>query len=104
MFGVSRATACNTVAEVSFLIASKMKNQYINMPTTENDILNAKVLFNRIGTFPLVIGAIDGTYIRIKSLGGNNAELYRNRKGYFSINCQAVVSAEVIDFYIFKNL
>jgi len=37
-----------------------------------------------------VIGAIDCTHIPIESPGGNDAEIYRNRKGYFSINVQLI--------------
>jgi hypothetical protein len=36
------------------------------------------------------VDAIDCTHIKIPSPGGENAELFRNRKGYFSINVQAV--------------
>lgn len=65
------------------------------MPQNEDEITMAKAMFHRIDEFPLVIGAIDGTHIRIQSLGGNDAELYRNRKTYFSINAQMVVSGDV---------
>ncbi|XP_018369686.1 PREDICTED: putative nuclease HARBI1, partial [Trachymyrmex cornetzi] len=40
--------------------------------------------------FPRVIGCIDGTHIRIQSPGGEHAEEFRNRKGYFSLNTQVV--------------
>ena len=40
--------------------------------------------------FPGVTGIIDGTHIRIKSPGGPDAELFRNRKDYFSINVQGI--------------
>jgi hypothetical protein len=36
------------------------------------------------------VDAIVCTHIKIPSPGGENAELFRNRKGYFSINVQAV--------------
>lgn len=88
------------MAEVSYLIAFKLKDQYISMQNTQNAILQAKAKFHRLANFPLVIGAIDGTNIRIQSLGGHNAELYCNRKGYFSINCQAVASADVSEFIV----
>ncbi|CAN7951954.1 unnamed protein product [Ixodes pacificus] len=38
--------------------------------------------------FPGVVGAIDCTHVPIQSPGGDHAELYRNRAGYFSINVQ----------------
>ena len=49
-----------------------------------------KLDFWSICAFPSVVGAIDCTHIKIQCPGGENAELFRNRKGYFSINVQAV--------------
>lgn len=80
-----------------------MRNQFIRMPENEDEISIAKARFYRIDQFPLVIGAIDGTHIRMESLGGNDAELYRNRKAYFSINAQMVVSADVSAFLTSLN-
>ncbi|KAH7939292.1 hypothetical protein HPB52_010135 [Rhipicephalus sanguineus] len=51
--------------------------------------------FYEIGGFPGVAGCIDCTHIRIKSPGGPNAEVYRNRKGYFSINVQAITGPQL---------
>ena len=42
------------------------------------------------------MGAIDCTHVKIRSPGGPNAELYRNRKGYFSVNVQGVCDADGI--------
>lgn len=98
MFGVSAKTALNTVAEVSYIIALKLRNNYINMPLNRNEILYVKVRFHRFQGFPLAIGAVDGTHIQIESFGGEYAEYYRNRKRIFSINCQIVVSADVCEF------
>jgi nuclease HARBI1 len=42
-----------------------------------------------------VVGAIDCTHVKIDSVGGPNAELFRNRKDYFSINVQAVCDADL---------
>lgn len=85
------------VSEVSYLIGLKLRNKYLTgmLPTTRNEIRNAQVLFHRFAAFPLLIGAVDGTQIRVRSFGGETAELYRNRKGYFSINVQGIVSADV---------
>lgn len=37
-----------------------------------------------------VVGCIDCTHVQISSPGGNDAELFRNRKQVFSINVQAI--------------
>ena len=39
---------------------------------------------------PGVIGTIDCTHVKIPCPGGQDAELFHNRKGYFSINVQVV--------------
>ena len=49
--------------------------------------------YGRISWFPGVIGAIDCVHIEIASPGGEKAELFRNRKGYFSLNVQCVCTA-----------
>lgn len=90
MFGVSKATVRHTVADVSFLICFKLRNEYLKMPSVA-ELFNEKARFHRFAGFPLVIGAVDGTHIKVKSFGGQYAELYRNRKGYFFF----VVSANV---------
>lgn len=41
-----------------------------------------------IARFPKGIGAIECTHVPLLSPGGNNAEIFRNRKGFFSINVQ----------------
>ncbi|XP_071577247.1 putative nuclease HARBI1 [Temnothorax nylanderi] len=45
------------------------------------------------------MGCIDCTHIKIQLCGGKDGEVYRNRKGYFSINTQVVINAklEIID-------
>ncbi len=42
-----------------------------------------------------MIGCVDGTHVRIVSPGGDDAEVYRNRKGYFSINVQGVCTPDL---------
>lgn len=58
---------------------------YINIPQGDEIVAIQQGFFN-IAAFPRVLLVIDGTHIRIQSPGGNMAEWYRNRKGYFSIN------------------
>ncbi|KAI8115846.1 putative nuclease HARBI1 [Lucilia cuprina] len=68
------------------------------MPKVTELKSNGNAFYN-IAKFPKVLGSIDCTHIRIQSPGGNNAELYRNRKGYFSSNVQAICNAhlEIMD-------
>ena len=51
--------------------------------------LNVNVIVNiDIAGFPNVLGAVDGTHVRIQRPRGEEVAAYRNRKGYFSINVQ----------------
>lgn len=94
MFGVSHRTVNIIVWEVSYIIAIA-RQQFIFMPTNDIDILNAKAGFMAMANFPLCIAAVDGTHVPIQSFGGPEAELYRNRHMFFSINVQLAVSADV---------
>ncbi|XP_046733788.1 putative nuclease HARBI1 [Diprion similis] len=64
-----------------------------------NEIRNAQIRLFDTAQFPRVLGCLDCTHVKIQSLGGENAEYFRNRKGYFSINVQAICNAnlELID-------
>lgn len=96
---MSQSSALNIVLEVSYLIGLKLRDQYLigMLPRTPREMLNAKALYYRFAAFPLLIAAVDGTHIRVRSFGGPTAELYRNGKGYFSLNVQGIVSADVIN-------
>ena len=85
---ISQPSASQIIKRVSEATAC-LKNIYITFP--DGDMLQQlKLDFWRICAFPSVVGAIDCTHIKIQCPGGKNAELFRNRKGYFSINIQAV--------------
>ncbi|KAK4883042.1 hypothetical protein RN001_006361 [Aquatica leii] len=92
--GVSKATAGKIITKVANAIAS-LRPQYIALPNNEAERNIVIDNFYRIARFPRTVGAIDCTHIRIQSPGGNFAENYRNRKGYFSLNVQAVCDAQL---------
>ncbi|KAK5642226.1 hypothetical protein RI129_000731 [Pyrocoelia pectoralis] len=69
---------------------------YIAMPNTRQQCNAKKRAFYRLGGFPNVIGAIDGSHFRILCPPGNHNELFRNRKGFFSINAQIICDADMI--------
>ena len=51
------------------------------------DLNQTKIDFQQGFGFPGVVGAIDGTHVKIESPGGPNAEVYRNRKSFFQHKC-----------------
>lgn len=87
--GVDKSSASRIVNKVTRAIAS-LKANFITMPRDEEDINNVRQGFYNIAKFPRCIGALDCTHIKIQSPGGPNAEIYRNRKSFFSLNVQVV--------------
>ncbi len=86
--GLSQLTASRIIKRVSEAIV-RLKIHYIQFPTADM-LPQIKLDFWRISAFPNVVGTInDCTHIKIPCPGGENAELFRNRKG-FSLNIQAV--------------
>lgn len=51
--------------------------------------------FYGIASFPRVIGAIDCTLVKIDSPGGDDAEIYRSRKGFFALNVQSISDSDL---------
>ncbi|XP_050518088.1 putative nuclease HARBI1 [Diabrotica virgifera virgifera] len=74
---------------------SQVRPVFIKMPATAEERLRVKSGFYALANFPNVICAVDCTHIKYQSVGGPRAELFRNRKGYFSLNTQAVCDAQL---------
>ena len=92
--GLSKTTAHRIVHRVSAAIAS-LRPTHIKFPNTADEIKATQLGFYNIARFPLVVGAMDCTHVKIASPGGPQAELYRCRKGYFSLNCQAICNSNL---------
>ncbi|XP_055844234.1 putative nuclease HARBI1 isoform X2 [Episyrphus balteatus] len=92
--GVSIATVHRTLKRVSQAIAN-LAPRFFRMPETRMERLEAARNFYAIAKFPRTIGAIDCTHVRIQSPGGTDPELFRNRKGWFSLNVQTVAAADL---------
>lgn len=93
-FNVSQSTVSRIVRKVTRDIV-RLRPNFIKMPETDEEKRRTILGFYQIANFPGVIGAVDCTHIKIKSPGGNQAEVFRNRKGYFSINVQAVCNSNL---------
>lgn len=87
-----------TISRIKFRVTAILAtylNTYVKFPTTQAAIHENQNLFKELGYgygaigLPCISGAIDCTHIRLL---GNNfggiGEMYRNRKGYFSLNIQ----------------
>lgn len=92
--GVHQSTISRCVHRVTILIAQRM-NQFVAFPTPAE---YAKISneFRQKRGFPGVIGALDGTHVRIMNPGGEDSELFRNRKGWFSINVQMLCDDKLV--------
>ncbi|XP_023220710.1 uncharacterized protein LOC111622539 [Centruroides sculpturatus] len=91
---LSQSSVCRAINRVSFLIA-QISADYIQLPKTESERKQISQDFFHLNGFPCVYGAIDCTHNPIQSPGGETAELFRNRKGYFSINVQTVSDSQL---------
>ena len=65
----------------------------IKLPSSKSEVNAAQVGFYAIARF--LISAVDCTHVRVQSFGGDVAEVFRNRKGYFSINVQATCDSSM---------
>jgi hypothetical protein len=93
--GVVKSTVCRTVHKVSRALAS-LRSQYIKFPMSDAERMQTMREFYAIAQFPGVLGSIDCTHVPMQSPGGDAAEIYRNRKGYFSINVQTIANARLL--------
>jgi hypothetical protein len=88
-FGITKSTVCQTVHRVTRAIA-ELHDKYVKFPATVDEQRSVMQLFYGKSGMPGVVGAIDCTHVSIQSPGGDDAEIYRNRKGNFSVNVQLV--------------
>lgn len=82
LVNVTQPTVLRVVKSVTYEIAN-LSSEFIKMPETIENIRKTKSGFFELGGFPNILGCVDGTYIKIQSPGGDNGELYRNRKTFF---------------------
>lgn len=106
LFGISQSTVSRIVLRVSLGLA-RLINEKIKMPTTDHAKATNRRRFNALGFgdgaigIPGVDGAIDCTHVRLSNCRfGNLAEIFRNRKGYFSLNVQVGIPWIGIPTYV----
>lgn len=87
--GVCAASVCNHLPLVCDAIIALLPN-FIKMPQSAAECREKAAEFRSIAGLTTVIGAIDCTHVKIQSPGGPQAENFRNRKGFFSLNVQTI--------------
>ncbi|XP_028173906.1 putative nuclease HARBI1 [Ostrinia furnacalis] len=92
--GLSQPTVSRICARVARAIA-RHSETYIKMPESLTEQEKVMREFYNIRRFPSVLGCIDCTHIKIKKYGGDAAQYYINRKGYYSMNVQVTCDAEL---------
>lgn len=92
-YGVSESSVCSIIPIVSRKIAA-LRNEFIRMPSTPEEINTAKQEFFTIAKMPMVIGIMDGTLIKIQEVGGvqNKQDLFC-RKQFYALNVQGICNA-----------
>lgn len=86
LYHVSQSTVCNVVRRVSDVLSDHLR-RYIRFP---DNLQNVKRQFHKIAAFPGIIGCIDGIHIPIQCPQLERGEIFRNRKGRFSIYVQVI--------------
>jgi hypothetical protein len=86
-FNVSESTCVSQIRQVVNAVVTDVLPRVLSWPSTgeQNEVVR---IFEEKWGFPGVVGAIDGTHIKIKA-PFQHSENYFNRKGYHSIVLQA---------------
>ncbi|XP_052084585.1 putative nuclease HARBI1 [Mytilus californianus] len=90
--GYDKATVSRAVNDVTNALLD-VKDNFIQWPKDINSINRMKCGFHRQMNFPNVLGCIDCTHVKIQGPSEDEAA-FVNRKGYHSVNVQAVCDYE----------
>ncbi|CAN8007123.1 unnamed protein product, partial [Ixodes pacificus] len=103
LVNVSQATVCRVIERVSRVLAASLFPRLVQFPESAADFDRRMLEFYEIGNFPGVSGCIDCTHVKIKGPGGPNGEVFRNPKGFFSINCSCpqAIAGPQLQFFDF---
>ncbi|CAC5381344.1 HARBI1 [Mytilus coruscus] len=96
-----KRTVSRVVSDVTDVLI-EIKDDFVCWPTDVDSINRIKCGFYRQCNFPNVLGCIDCTHVRIQAPSDDEPS-YVNRKGYHSINVQAVCDFEGRFTNIFAN-
>lgn len=87
LVNVSQPTVCHTVKRMTCLLARYLFRAVVHF-LDASKLSGVMQDFHEIAHFLEMNSCIDGTHVRSKSPGGDDAEVYHNRKEVFSVNVQ----------------
>ncbi|KAK3865591.1 hypothetical protein Pcinc_028813 [Petrolisthes cinctipes] len=90
---MSTASVSKYIKIIAMAIA-RQASHHIHFPEPD-EARSLGSQFYDIAGMPGVIGCIDGSHVKIISPGGDNAEVYRCRKGFMSLNVQGICDAQM---------
>lgn len=92
--GIHKTTTGKIIKDVSEALA-ELRPDFVYFPSSVSEIRKVRQDFYNIAKFPSCVEALDCTHIKIRSPGGDDAEIFRNRKHFFSINVQTICDAHL---------
>ena len=93
-FNVGRCTVLEAVEDVVDTLL-KLKDLYFKFPETEEQIIVARESFQLWSALPSVVGAIDGTHVKIKTPVENRPDCFSRYQDH-DIVVQGVVDGNMI--------
>lgn len=99
--GLSQRNVGRIILRVATAIC-KLEPRFIQWPTAtkiaKNQEAHPEMMQSRYPgakTFPKVVGAVDGTHIKVLAAGQHNREKFRDRKSTISLNVQAICDSDL---------
>lgn len=92
---LGKATAIRAMRRVTHALQN-IASQFIKWPSGRR-ATEVMMAFERVSAFPGVIGAIDGTHVKIRSPQDDHHQAYINRKGYPSIHMQVTFHEKLLN-------
>ena len=93
-FNVGRSTVHEAVVDVIEALLD-LKNQYIQFPESEAQIIETRETFELWSALPNIAGAIDGTHVKIKKPHRDGADYFSRYQNY-DIVVQGIVNGEMM--------
>lgn len=100
-FGIGEASVLDCRNSVILSILKYLKHRFIRWPNIQEMQTEAQTFAQRTG-FPDIIGALDGTHIKI-SKPQMHAQRYFSRKHFYSLQLQAVYLHNMLFSHIFTG-